>query len=71
LPENYFTKYNKIGDIGAKYFGLGLSKLILLTYLNFRFESEKFFWEGNELFVILGEECLSKYIFFLYRYCFN
>ena len=33
---SYF-KYlgNKIGNIGAKYLGLGLSKLIKLTYLHF------------------------------------
>ena len=28
---------NKIGDIGAKYLGLGLSKLILLRYLFYDF----------------------------------
>jgi hypothetical protein len=36
LRLSYF-KYlvNKIGNIGAKYLGLGLSKLIKLTYLYF------------------------------------
>jgi hypothetical protein len=34
LPENYFIIIeNKIGDIGTKYIGLALYKLILLTYL--------------------------------------
>ena len=67
MPENYFTKLrNKIGDIGAKYFRLGLYKLILLTYLKFDFSSEKFFFgEGRENYLLfLGEECLSKYICF-------
>ena len=31
-----FCFENKIGDIGAKYFGLALSKLNKLTYLYFR-----------------------------------
>ena len=30
-------KKNKIGDIGAKSLGIGLSKLIKLTYLLFHF----------------------------------
>ena len=29
----YYYKRNKIGDIGTKYIGLGLSKLNKLTYL--------------------------------------
>ena len=35
---------NKIGDIGAKYLGLGLSKLNKLTYLNFAI---------NNLFIVI------------------
>ena len=31
--NNYKYFFNKIGDIGTKYLGLGLSKLIKLIYL--------------------------------------
>ena len=43
---------NKIGDIGAKYFGLCLSKLILLRYLNFDFGSEKLLISIFSIFVM-------------------
>ena len=33
------NKYNKIGDIGAKYLGLALSKLIKLTNLDLRLQN--------------------------------
>ena len=44
-------KNNKIGDIGAKYLGLCLSKLILLIYLEIDFESEKLLISIFSIFV--------------------
>ena len=41
FPDNYFIIENKIGDIGTKYIGLGLSKLILLSYLKLYLDFSK------------------------------
>ena len=37
MEVNIFINENKIRDIGFKYFGLGLSKLINLNHLNLKF----------------------------------
>ena len=44
---------NKIGDIGAKYIGLGLSKLIKLTYLFLNVILYLRNWKWNKYFILI------------------